>query len=176
VIVAAPDEEVVIKAKKPAPPAGPKAPKGAPKMVIRHKQGEDSMERRMARLEQMVERLAEREQRLERFEGDFQRPELGKLQEDIERAARDADLAMRRFHRAGKGKDFVFEHKFALEGDVKMQRKALEAQRKAMEKHLEAIDKQLEKLDAAGQDAEVDTDVDVESDESKASPPPDSAP
>jgi hypothetical protein len=108
------------------------------------------------------------------------------VQKEVDRAAREADVAIRKFHFAHPGGEdnFVFEHNIAIAGSVKAERKALEAHRKALEKQLEAIDQRLEKLDdeeeeISGEDRQKKSNVEKDEavlEETKPSLPPDSAP
>jgi hypothetical protein len=160
VLVTAPDEEIIIEG-KPKIGGGPDSP-DAPPMVRRKvkiekgdRKIEGDVEQRLARLERMIERLTERE-----TEGAFafNDKQFGKLQKDLNRATREADIAVKRMEKGNPefGKNFTFEHKIAIAGSAKAQKKALEAQRKALQKQMEAIDKRIESLkDAADDDGDV---------------------
>ena len=160
VVIAAPDEEIILESKprKVAPPVGVKPPKGEKKVrIVKMGEGEDALERRLERLEQKLEALAENDRMLRKQSLALNEKQLAKIQGDIDRATREADVAVRRFKfQPGEQNDFVFEHKFAIAGDGKSQRKALEAQRKALEKQLEAINQRLDTLEEDGNEDDGD--------------------
>ncbi|MGZ8938117.1 MAG: DUF5320 domain-containing protein [Limisphaerales bacterium] len=131
----------------------PKQPKG-PVVVLKKERITDAgLEQRMERLERMIEDLAGNHSEGDRIHMkngpfEFQEKEFGRLQKEIERAGRQAEIAAKRFRgHPGMENDFVFEHKIEIAGNARMQRKALEAQRKALEKQLEVIDQRLESLE-----------------------------
>lgn len=187
--VISPDEEIVIdtKPKKPTPPKGPKPPKVEKKIRITNGDGDEEMARRMERLEQKLEAMSERNQSMRRNEIVLNDKAMAKVQREVDRAAREADVAIRKFHFAHPGGEdaFAFEHKFHIAGTSKAQRKALEAQRMALEKQLEAIDRRLEELgeegdeivkdDGTGGSKKVEAGASTKED-AKPSLPPESAP
>ena len=158
VIIAAPDEEIIIEGKPdingdPDSPDAPPTVRRKLKIEKGDKKIEGDLEERLARMERMIERLVERE-KVGAFA--FNEKEFGKLQRDLNRATREADIAVKRLEKGNPefGRNFTFEHKIAVAGSAKAQRKALEAQRKALQKQMEAIDKRLESLeDEADSDA-----------------------
>lgn len=179
VFVAAPDEEIIVAPKKAGSPDAPKPPAVSRKKAKAKDGGADSdMERRLERIERMVESLAENDRMAKKggavfFDG----KEFAKVQKDIDRATRDANLAMRKMHRGVPGEDeFVFEHKVAIAG-LKSQRKALEAHRKALQKQVEALDKQLEALDEEAR-AEKHEENETQKDDKESKPelPPEASP
>jgi hypothetical protein len=150
VLVTAPDEEIIIDTKprfrdEPDSPDAPPTVRRKIKIEKGDKRIESDVEQRLARMERMIERLAEREN-----DGTFafNDQQFGRLQKDLNRATREADIAVKRLEleHPEMGKNFTFEHKIAVAGSAKTQRKALEAQRKALQKQMEAIDKRLESL------------------------------
>ncbi|HEX7859470.1 MAG TPA: hypothetical protein VF773_04030 [Verrucomicrobiae bacterium] len=151
VIIAAPDEEIILESKprKVAQPVGVKPPKAEKKVrIVKMGEGEDALERRLERLEQKLEALADNDRMLRKQSLALNEKQLAKIQGDIDRATREADVAVRRFKfHPGEQNDFVFEHKIAIAGDARSQRKALEAQRKALEKQLESINQRLEAIE-----------------------------
>ena len=161
VIIAAPDEDIILET----------AP-GKPRLQINKKnpdgQANADLERRLERMERMIENLVEND-RINRKNGPvvaFNGKEFAKAQKDIDRAMREADIAIRKMPKTPKS-DFNFEHHFSFKGDGKNQRKVLEAQRKALQKQLEALDRQLESLefeaepDANGREKEAEKEADV---------------
>ena len=108
----------------------------------------------MQRLEQKLDALAERERTSRKNELVLNDKAMAKVQKEIDRASREADVAIRKFHFTHPGGEdaFAFEHKFHVAGTSKAQRKALEAQRMALEKQLEAIDRRLEELEEEGEE------------------------
>ena len=150
VIIAAPDDEIIIEGNPdingdPDSPDAPPTVRRKLKIEKGDKKIEGDIEQRLARMERMIERLVERE-KVGAFA--FNEKEFGKLQRDLNRATRDADIAVKRLEKGHPefGRNFTFEHKIAVAGSAKAQRKALEAQRKALQKQMEAIDKRLDSL------------------------------
>jgi len=153
VIIAAPDEEIIIEGApkidgKPESPDAPPAIRRKIRIEKGDKKAEADIEQRLARMERMIEKLVERE-KVSAFA--FNDKEFSRLQKDLNRATREADIAVKRLEKGHPefGKNFTFEHKIAVAGNAKAQRKALEAQRKALQKQMEAIDKRLESLENA---------------------------
>ena len=143
VIVAAPDEDIILE-------TAPGKPRVQLKKNAEGKANVD-IERRLDRMERMIENLVEND-RMNRKNGPvvaFNGKEFEKLQMDLDRVA-----TLRKAPKLGKD-DFNFEHHFSFKGDGKNQRKVLEAQRKALQKQLEVLDRQLESLD---QEAEANGD------------------
>ena len=103
----------------------------------------------MERLERMIEDLSEHDRpRRKDAPFEYEQKEFGRVQKEIERAGRDAEIALKRLRKHPRTEnDFVFEHKIEIAGNAKMQRKALEAQRKALEKQIEALNRQLQSLE-----------------------------
>jgi hypothetical protein len=151
-VISPDDDEIVLdtKPRRAAPPVGPTGPK--PPRIVRKVQvgpeGGDEMARRLERLESKLEALTERERMMRRENVALNEKQLARVQREVERAAREADVAIRKFQFAHPGGEegFAFEHRVAVAGSAKAQRKALEAQRKALEKQLEAIDRRLEEM------------------------------
>ncbi len=156
------------------PPAKPMPPSA------RNRRGSDSsIERRLDRLEELVDSLVAREKgkpRPPEQEFKFNYDKFGKKpsvpnQEDITRmqemAKRETDRAMREVDRAMKQMEQTLrESQPKIEGKLapndqpgvidhraifKTQRQALEVQRKALEKQLAAIERQMERLEAEQQ-------------------------
>jgi hypothetical protein len=167
VVIAAPDEEIIIEG-KPESPDAPPTPRRKVKIEKGEKKIEGDMEQRLARMERMIERLVERE-KVGAFA--FNDKQFGKLQRDLDRATREADIAVKRLEKGHPefGKNFTFEHKIAVAGSAKAQRKALEAQRKALQKQMEAIDKRLESLEDDADEDGAEKSEEQESESSKES-------
>jgi beta-lactamase regulating signal transducer with metallopeptidase domain len=149
-------------AAEPVPPAAPEgtvARRKARTMIA----GEDaSVERRLDRLEKMIEDLVASEK------GGFPKAgvyapggggygvggfgvnpkEMARMQKEMERAHKDIERAAKELH--GKHQSFSFGagHSFNFDGkNAKAHRKALEAHRKALEKQIEKINEQLTELE-----------------------------
>ena len=149
VIIAAPDEEIILETAS-----------GKPRVEINKKvragKADSDIERRLERMERLIENLVENDHMLRKNAPvvAFNGKEFAKVQKDMDRAMREADMAIRKMPKPVKN-DFNFEHHFSFKGDGKNQRKVLEAQRKALQKQLEVLDRQLESLD---QEAEANGD------------------
>jgi predicted ribosome quality control (RQC) complex YloA/Tae2 family protein len=140
VIIAAPDEEIILQ-------SAPGKPRVQIKKNLESKANGD-IERRLDRMERIIENLVENDRML-RKHGPvvaFNGKEFAKVQKDMDRAMREADIAIRRMPKPVRN-DFNFENHFSFKGDGANQRKVLEAQRKALQKQLEVLDRQLESLD-----------------------------
>jgi hypothetical protein len=141
VIIAAPDEDIILE-------TAPGKPRVEINKKVRTGKADSDIERRLDRMERMIETLVEND-RMNRKNGPvvaFNGKEFAKVQKDMDRAMREADIAIRKMPKIGKD-DFNFEHHFSFKGDGRNQRKVLEAQRKALQKQLEVLDRQLESLD-----------------------------
>jgi hypothetical protein len=172
VVIAAPDEEIIIEG-KPKLGGGPDSPDAPPAIrrklkIEKGERKEGDIEQRLARMERMIERLVERES-VGAFA--FNDKEFSRVQKDLNRATREAEIAVRRLDKGHPefGKNFMFEHKIAVAGSAKAQRKALEAQRKALQKQMQAIEKRLESLEDEGDDDDENGSEKLQEEESQSS-------
>jgi hypothetical protein len=165
VIIAAPDEEIILQ-------SAPGKPRVQIKKNLESKANGD-IERRLDRMERIIENLVENDRML-RKHGPvvaFNGKEFAKVQKDMDRAMREADIAIRRMPKPVRN-DFNFENHFSFKGDGANQRKVLEAQRKALQKQLEVLDRQLESLDqepeANGDGSEKEAEISEEKEVSRS--------
>ena len=143
---------VVAEPDSPEPPA----PARRKVQIVRDGDSAADFERRLARLERMIENIVSEGKGKKAFafgpgafppDIHFDQKEFGKMRKEIDRATREADLAARRIQKIHPN----INREIRIEGKLagphgKMQRKALEAQRKALEKQLQALDHRLESL------------------------------
>jgi beta-lactamase regulating signal transducer with metallopeptidase domain len=142
------------------------APEGGPRVKVKLRgDDDDDLERRLERLERMVEKLAKRDQpdaktQMNNMNRNFG-PELNaQIRNEVERAHRETDRAMREVQRAVSEQNRASQEQARASVDreravkmasrdgresLKARRHALEAQRKQIEKELEAIEKEMEK-------------------------------
>ncbi|HUS34673.1 MAG TPA: M56 family metallopeptidase [Verrucomicrobiae bacterium] len=152
----------------PAPVKVAAAPEGGPRIKVKSRGDDDEdFERRLDRLERLVEKLAKRdhsEGSQKPQAGNFNKnfgPELdAQIHAEIERAHREADRAKREVERATQDQKRAGQEqaRAGMEQDramklasregresLKARRHALEAQRKQIEKEIQAIEKEMEK-------------------------------
>jgi hypothetical protein len=139
--------------------AGDTPEEGGPRAKPRARAGGDeSIERRLDRLERMIEKLAQRDaerkdlqfQFQDKFNPDFRfnQQDFAKLNEKISKdAAKAAEKAARDAEKIAKEhKGWMFENKGEMDG-LKATRQALEAQREALEKQVQALQRQIQRLE-----------------------------
>jgi hypothetical protein len=151
-----------------AEPAAPGGPRAKARASTVRDASDDALERRLDRLEQMVESLARRDTDKKNFQfeyksdfnvnEDFFRNEEdvarfhAKVSKDAEKAAREVEKKMKEMQKRGESDGWPFDGgaKAAAEsGKLQLQahRKALEDQRRTLEKQVQSLERQIEKLE-----------------------------
>jgi beta-lactamase regulating signal transducer with metallopeptidase domain len=156
----------VLWAAAPPPPDDP-TEDGFPRRKSRAKAaaaGDDDVERRLDRLEKLVESLKRDNEKRnfgfqfqDKFNPDFRfnADQFAKIGKDAaEQAQRAVEQAKRAAEKARQDADKQGDFAFKGADDIKVQRKTLEEQRQVLEKQMRAVEKQIQKLERAQQKIE----------------------